>query len=125
VLFRSLEDLIRLEGLDKTLATFIVTGLKSKKKLIYEILEYVQIKRKVEGPLTGKTFCFSGFRDNDLEVKIKTKGGRIASGVSKKLDYLVVKNKDGTTSKLDKARQYGVNIIDDYDLDGMINNSLF
>jgi DNA ligase (NAD+) len=119
------QDLLALEGFDVKLATYIVTGLQPKKKLISEILQHIKLKKKVEGILTGKSFCFSGFRDNDLEKEIQLKGGRIASGVSKKLDYLVVKNKHGTTSKLDKARNYGIEIIEPEDLDGIMNNRLF
>lgn len=119
------QDIVNLDGFEEKLATFIVSGLKSKKNLIREILKYVSIKRKIEGVLSNKSFCFSGFRDNDLELQIKKKGGRIAEGVSKKLDYLIVKNKIGTTSKLDKARQYGINIIDPHDLEGLLQNTLF
>lgn len=125
ILELTIDEITKLEGFENTLATYIVTGIRSKKNLIKEILEYVKIKKKIEGPLSNKSFCFSGFRDNSLESQIKSKGGRISSGVSKKLDFLVVKNKEGTTSKLSKARKYGIGIIDTYDLEGMLNNSLF
>lgn len=118
-------DIIAIEGFEVKLATFIVTGLMAKAPLIKEILKHVSIKRKVEGALTGKSFCFSGFRDPDLETKIKAKGGRIASGVNKKLDYLVVRNKNGTTSKIKKATSYGISVLDPDDLHGIIHNTLF
>lgn len=119
------QDIINLDGFEETLATFITTGLKTKKNQIKELLKYIKIKKKVEGSLTGKQFCFSGFRNDKLEQELKAKGGRIASGVSKKLDYLIVKNKEGTTSKLAKARDYGINIIDENDLEGLLRNTLF
>ena len=118
-------DIIALDGFEGKLASYIVTGLKMKTKLIHEILEHISLKKKSEGVLSDKSFCFSGFRDPQLEIQIKDKGGRIASGVSKKLNYLVVKNKNGTTSKLTKARNYGVNIINPADLEGMLFNTLF
>jgi len=118
-------DIISIEGFEEKLATFIVTGLKIKSPLIKEILTHIKIKKKVEGALTGKSFCFSGFRDPDLESQLKAKGGRIASGVNKKLDYLIVKNKNGTTSKIKKAKDYGINVLDPDDLHGILHNTLF
>jgi len=118
-------EITAIEGFEIKLATFIVTGLKAKTPLIREILKHVQLKKKVEGALTGKSFCFSGFRDPSLEQQLKAKGGRIASGVSKKLDYLVVRNKNGTTSKIKKAKDYGINVLDPDDLHGIIHNTLF
>jgi len=118
-------EIISIEGFEAKLATFVISGLKAKAPLIREILKYVNIKKKVEGALTGKSFCFSGFRDPNLEAQLKAKGGRIASGVSKKLDYLVVRNKNGTTSKIKKAKDYGINVLDPDDLHGILHNTLF
>lgn len=118
-------DIIALDGFEGKLASYIVSGLKLKTKLVREILEHVSLKKRTEGVLSDKSFCFSGFRDPSLETQIKDKGGRIASGVSKKLNYLVVMNKKGTTSKLSKARDYGVVIINPDDLEGMLFNTLF
>jgi len=118
-------DILKLDGFEIKLATYIVTGLKTKASLIEEILKHIKVKSKVGGTLAGKSFCFSGFRDPKLEDKIKAKGGRIASGVSKKLNYLVVRNKNGTTSKLEKSRKYGINIIEPDELVGLVDNTLF
>ena len=41
----------------------------------------------------GKTIVISGFRDKDLENKLKELGVKIGSGVNKKTDILLVKNK--------------------------------
>jgi DNA ligase (NAD+) len=119
------KDIVGIEGFETTLATFIVTGLKIKANLIKDILKYVSLKKKVEGALTGKSFCFSGFRNPDLENQLKAKGGRIASGVNKKLDYLIVMNKNGSTSKIKKAKDYGINVLDTDDLHGILHNTLF
>ena len=120
-----INDIKNIEGFDEKLAIFIVSGLKSKIKLIEELLKYVKIKQKVVGILSGKSFCFSGFRDEKLSSKIKSKGGNISEGFSKKINYLVVRNKNVTTSKIQKAKQYGTNIIDLDELEKMIGNLLF
>ena len=119
------KELVAIDGFESILATFIVCGLKGKQKLIEEILKYVKIKQKTLGTLTGQSFCFSGFRNGDLEEAIKRKGGSIASGVSKKLNYLVVINKNNTTSKITKAKEYGTVIITPDDLKGILENTLF
>ena len=119
-------NLLEIDGFDTNLATYVVTGLASKKNLIAEILTHIKIKPKISGgKLADKNFCFSGFRDDSLESQIKKNGGRIASGVSKKLDYLVVRNKNSSTEKIKKAREYGTKIIEPDDLNALINNALF
>lgn len=55
--------------------------------------------------------CFSGVRDSELGAAITDGGGTIASGVSKKTTHLVVKDPDGSSSKITKARQLGIPIL--------------
>lgn len=125
ILELKISDIKNLEGFDEKLAIFIVSGIKSKTNLIKEILKHIKIKQKITGILTGKSFCFSGFRDEKLNNKIKSKGGSVSEGLSKKIDYLVVRNKEVTTSKIQKAKQYGTNIIDLDELEKMLGNLLF
>ncbi len=60
---------------------------------------------------TGFSVCFSGIRDSELEDKITAEGGAIASGVSKKTTHLVVKDPNGSSSKIAKAKQLGVPVM--------------
>ena len=66
-----------------------------------------------EGTLTGKTFLFTGTlsecKRSDAEAMVEEKGGSILSGVSSKLNYLVVGADAG--SKLEKAKKLGSVII--------------
>jgi len=61
----------------------------------------------VEGALSGKTFLFTGtlshFKRSDAEAMVEAKGGKLLSGVSSKLNYLVVGTDAG--SKLEKAKK--------------------
>ena len=61
----------------------------------------------------GKTFVVTGtlvqFTRDDIHGRIKRLGGRAASSVSKKTDYLVAGEKAG--SKLEKARTFGVTVL--------------
>lgn len=63
----------------------------------------------LEGSLSGKTFLFTGtlthFKRSDAEAIVEQKGAKILSGVSSKLNYLVVGTDAG--SKLEKAKKLG------------------
>lgn len=119
------KDIVSLEGFEEKLATFIVTGLKIKAPLIKEILKHISLKKRASGALSDKLFCFSGFRDDKLTKAIQAKGGRVSESFSKKVNYLIVRNKSNTTSKIQKAKQYGTNILDLNDLEGLLHNTLF
>ncbi|MCK9556775.1 MAG: NAD-dependent DNA ligase LigA [Candidatus Cloacimonetes bacterium] len=76
--------------------------------------------------LAGKSFLITGsmihYGRKDLEALIQSHGGKILSGVSKALDYLVVGDKPG--SKLSKAEKMGtVSIISEDELLDMMESS--
>ena len=78
-------------------------------------LDVPAAERVQEGPLTGKTLVVTGtletFSRQEAEEAIRQAGGRAASSVSKKTDYLVAGAEAG--SKLDAARKLGVAVIDE------------
>ncbi|MDQ6476917.1 NAD-dependent DNA ligase LigA [Dyadobacter sp. LHD-138] len=73
--------------------------------------------------LEGKTFVISGvfasFERDELKHKIESNGGRVLSGVSGKLNYLLAGDNMGP-SKLEKARKLGVTILSEEEFLGMI-----
>ncbi|KQS33730.1 NAD-dependent DNA ligase LigA [Dyadobacter sp. Leaf189] len=75
--------------------------------------------------LEGKTFVISGvfenFERDDLKEKIEANGGRVLSGVSGKLNYLLAGANMGP-SKLEKARKLGVTILSEEEFLAMIDN---
>ena len=60
-----------------------------------------------DGDLSGKTFLFTGslnrLKRSDAEAMVEKNGGKIVSGVSSKLNYLIVGEDAG--SKLEKAKK--------------------
>ena len=70
----------------------------------------------VSGSLSGKSFLFTGtlskMKRSEAETLVESMGGKLLSGVSSKLDYLVVGEDAG--SKLEKARKIGtIHIMDE------------
>ena len=68
-----------------------------------------------DGPFTGKTFVFTGTLETmgrpDAEALIRGLGGKAASSVSAKTDYVVAG--PGAGSKLEKAQKLKLNILDE------------
>lgn len=62
--------------------------------------------------MAGWAVCFSGVRDSGLEETIVRRGGKVVSGVSKNTTHLVVKDVNGSSSKIEKAKSLGIEIID-------------
>ncbi len=78
-----------------------------------------------EQPLTGKTIVVTGtlkhFGRDEIEHTIKDHGGKASSSVSKKTSFVLVGENPGT--KLDKANQLGVPIIDETEFLRMIGRT--
>lgn len=72
-------------------------------------------QRRAGGPLSGKTFVFTGtltrFNRNQAQEMVEALGARAAGSVSKKTHYLVAGSDAG--SKLTKARDLGIQILDE------------
>lgn len=80
--------------------------------------------KEIEGDqLTGKTFLYTGtfanFEREILEQKIEANGGKVVSGVSGKLDFLIVGEKPGS-SKIEKAKKLNVKMISEDEFMAML-----
>jgi len=69
-------------------------------------------------PLAGKTFVLTGtmptLKRDDAKALIEAAGGKVAGSVSKKTDFVVAGEEAG--SKLEKAMELGVPVIDEAEL---------
>jgi DNA ligase (NAD+) len=83
------------------------------------------VKKREGGPLAGKTLVLTGTLPNlardEAKQQIEAAGGKVAGSVSKKTNYVVAGEEAG--SKLDKARELGVEVIDEGRLLAMIGDA--
>ena len=63
------------------------------------------------GPLFNKTIIMTGFRDKNLEDKIKTAGAKLGSSVSKNTFVVIVKNLEEDTTKTSDAKKLEIPLI--------------
>lgn len=74
--------------------------------------------------LTGKTFVVTGtlvnYSREEIEGLIKQLGGKATGSVSKKTDYVVAGDNAG--SKLDKAKQLGVTVLNEAEFEKLIDH---
>jgi len=111
----SLEDLQNLEDVGPKVAGSVHHFFSNKENIaMLEELEKIGLQLKNEkkqhvtdGNLSGHTFLFTGtlptLKRSEAEAMAEANGGEILSGVSAKLNYLVVGEDAG--SKLDKAKK--------------------
>jgi DNA ligase (NAD+) len=117
----TIDDLKQMDDVGIKVADSIVSFFKHEDniELIKKLADKgLQMKGKpkeiIEGGLAGQTFLFTGtlnkLKRDAAEAMAEAKGGKILSGVSSKLNYLVVGDDAG--SKLEKAKKIvTVNII--------------
>ena len=84
--------------------------------------EKVSAKKAADLPLAGKTFVLTGtlpsMTREEATEKIESLGGHVTGSVSKKTDYVLAGDQPG--SKLDKAKELGVKIINETDFRKML-----
>ncbi|MEY3920951.1 MAG: NAD-dependent ligase LigA [Bacteroidota bacterium] len=119
----SLEQLQEMEDVGVKVAESIHQYFKKKENIetLRELeslgLQLHSIKKKsTGGRLEGKTFLFTGtlnqLKRSQAEEMVEANGGKILSGVSSKLDYLIVGEDAG--SKLEKAKKIAsIQILDE------------
>ena len=85
----------------------------------------VAAKSNATGVFTGKTFVLTGtlptLGREDAKALIENVGGKVSGSVSKKTDFVVAGADAG--SKLTKAQELGVGVIDETDLLKMLSDS--
>lgn len=112
------KELAETEHIGPVIARSIVEYYEKQKDSIRKIYDHLnpQYKKgKATGKLAGKTFVITGtlpnYKRGDVEKMIRDNGGKTGSSVSKNTDYLIAGAEPG--SKLDKARELGVKVLNE------------
>lgn len=98
------------EGLEKFINLFNSLNPDFRKKLRINLIDEVNITNKFKDII----IVFSGFRNKDWEKKIEDEGGKISSAVSSKTTLLVVLDINQQNSKIIKAKELNILIIEKY-----------
>jgi DNA ligase (NAD+) len=99
---------------------------KHNRKLVGDLrkagLTFTGQKKEKGTKLAEKTFVLTGTLErhtrDEAKAMIEDAGGRVSGSVSKKTDYVVAGSDSG--SKLDKARELGVAVIGEEELEGLV-----
>lgn len=112
------EELTALRGVGPQIAQSIVSFFQNEenRRLIAELAAVGVDPRAGEpqaGPLSGKVFVFTGtlggLTRDEAQRLVISRGGRVASTVSRQVDYVVAGENPG--SKLDRARELGIPVL--------------
>lgn len=82
---------------------------------------YEEQEVSAESPFSGKTVVLTGTLSigrNEAKEIIERLGGKVSGSVSKKTDYVIAGEEAG--SKLDKARELGVTVLDEEEFNNII-----
>ncbi|HST79183.1 MAG TPA: NAD-dependent DNA ligase LigA, partial [Verrucomicrobiae bacterium] len=132
--FGSMEDLMRASAEDLQEVNVVGPSVSASireffdepgnRKLVERLSKFLQFKgvKKIRGTaLAGKTFVITGTLANysrDAAKKlIEDAGGKVSGSVSKKTDYVVAGDDPG--SKLDKAKELGVKVIGEKEMEDL------
>ena len=115
-------ELNAIEGIGEVVARALVEFFKEPRNLgvIENLLREVRpqamaVPTASGSPVAGKTVVFTGslekFTRDEAKARAESLGAKVAGSVSKKTDYVVAG--PGAGSKLDKARELGVEVMDE------------
>lgn len=125
----TVSELQDIEGIGEIVAFKIKEGLDKNYHLIGELLangvKILEVKKAkmLKNILQGKSYCFTGdvkvinpetqktFTREECQALVLQYGGEVKSGVSKKLNVLVLADPKSQSGKARKARQEGVEMI--------------
>jgi len=115
----SLEDLLLIKGIGEETARSVKAffedekNLRNVERLLKAGITFEEIRPEIGSPIMGKTFVFTGalksMTRSEAKRLVTSKGGKVASQVSRNVDYVVAGEAPG--SKLDRAKELDIRIL--------------
>jgi NAD-dependent DNA ligase len=121
----TINDVIKIEGFAEISAKTYVDNYDRFFEFIKELPISISKKEKtdkISDDLKGKVFVFTGVRRPDLVKIIESRGGKEGSSVSKNTTHLVCVDKNSKSSKMTKAINLGIEILDVKDLENILSS---
>jgi DNA ligase (NAD+) len=123
------EDLLSVSGIGPVVAQSVVNFFQNPDaRIVIKKLRRAGVRLQDEArpegpkPLAGKTFVITGtfaaYSREKLKELLQSLGGKVASSISKKTDYVLAGADPG--SKLDKAKQLGRPVLDEAGLQQLL-----
>jgi DNA ligase (NAD+) len=111
-------DFEKVSGVGPTKSQSLYDGLQNNKELIMKMIDNgVEVKEpNTTGKLAGKSFCFTGalsIKRAEAEKMVAEQGGEAKNSVGRGLTYLVIADPSSTSSKAQKARSLGIQLINE------------
>ena len=127
------EYIISIDGFSDKLATQFIKHIEEFKLFVKEInidlnsLIVINDKKNIDNQnnknqdkdkdkrntkLENKKIVFSGFRNKELEDIIKSQNGIVSDSIHKNTSILIVKNINDTSTKINKAKEFNILIVD-------------
>ena len=123
------ESFLNIDGIGETQIKSLKNFFSNKTNLkivqsLKKNLNIQKFSKNINGKLSDKTFLITGKLDGISRAEFKSiiekNSGKIISSVNNKLNYLIVGAKP-TPKKVSKARDLGINIISQDDINKMLN----
>lgn len=122
-----IEKIEKLDGFSSKTSKQFVDNINHFRDFIKEnnldiitIIETIMVddNKTIDKPTLFNNYkiVFSGFRDKEMETFIKNNGGKLVNNVSKDTNFLVVKDKNKKSGKLDEAinKEIPIYLIDEF-----------
>jgi DNA ligase (NAD+) len=103
-------------GFGKTKANRICGGIKSAARVIDLTAKHMRFAKMTVGKCVGKSFCFTGSASrsrHELQSMAEGAGGEVRHSVGKSLTYLVTSDTTSDSIKSNKAKRFGITILDE------------
>lgn len=123
----SFEDILKIEGFSDISAKAYLDNYDNFYEFIKDLPVTIEKEKEkkynnMKNDLEGMSVLFTGIRRQDLVDVIESRGGKNLSAISKNVTHLICKDKNSTSSKMVKAKELGIKIMDVEELEKFLNS---